>query len=154
MYTWCRQNMSKINRSILILLLVLSVFTAGCLANDSVNKDTETPSLEDPQPNNSMSNKSGPIQAKVVESPPSSATVVPSNDERIADVDPIQKGVSQAVEKEGTPRKVGLKLEGMQYTKTSQALKKLPRYNDSPAADGYYIRHKGKVVRVILLVEE
>ncbi len=101
-----------------------------------------------------MSNDSGPIQAKEVESPPSSAKVIPSNDNRIADVKPIQKVVRRAVEKDGTPRKVGQRLEGEQYRKVSQILKKLPKYNESPADNGYYIKYKGKVIRLNILLEE
>lgn len=64
-------EMSEQNKLVLVVVLVSAIITAGCFANTSTSsEDHKTSSLNDSQPNNSMSNNSGPIQAKEVESPP------------------------------------------------------------------------------------
>ncbi|WP_330631415.1 hypothetical protein [Halocatena halophila] len=146
--------MSNSKQATVVLLVILSLATAGCFADTSGNEDTETPSIQDSTAINYTSNNSGAIQLRVVASPPSNATVVPAKDVRIAAVDTIQQGVQQAVETDATRHKVGLRLSGEQFTKTAGALRKLPRYNGSHPDKGYYIRYNESVVSVILLVEE
>ncbi len=146
--------MGNSKQATVVLLVILSLATAGCFASTSGDEATETPSTQKSTATNFTSNNSGAIQLRVVASPPSDATIVPAKDVRIEAVDAIQQGVRQAVETDATRHKVGLRLSGEQFTNTAGALRKLPRYNGSHPDKGYYIRHNDSVVYVILLVEE
>ncbi|RRJ28516.1 hypothetical protein [Halocatena pleomorpha] len=146
--------MNRIQKLILMVLLVLSGSIAGCLTTTPTTGNTDTPTAGETRPNNSMANKSGPIQANVVADPPSSAIIISSNDDRLDDVKPIQKVVEKAIAKDATRGKAGIRLEDEQFTRTDESLKKLPIYNETLGEAGHYIRHDGTVVRVNLLLEQ
>lgn len=87
------------------------------------------------------------VAAHRVESAPEEATVIPANDSRIRDVEPIQRVITKAAEEKGAQITVSKEV----YENVTDALAETPLYGNEPqysSEKGLYVDHNGTIIRV------
>jgi hypothetical protein len=90
------------------------------------------------------------LEAEVVSEPPTGATVLDASNDRIEDVEPIQRVLRQAVENR-TDRWPGvtITLEAGEADRVEEALGRFERYeNEAAGVYGYFVRYRGTLVRI------
>jgi hypothetical protein len=90
-----------------------------------------------------------------VEEAPENATIVPYDDDRIANVTPVQRAIDNAIEADGNES--GYPVSGSDLNAAEDALFSTPSYDpgaDSPYRKGHYVEKNGTVVVLWIQVRQ
>lgn len=95
----------------------------------------------------------GWLKGEVVDIAPPNATVVESDDERIADEQLLQSFIRETIREGNAVREV----DEYKVNEISDKLSQLPRYQSTSQTDapsGYYVKHNQTIVAVQFAIEE